>query len=417
VIAVVGLGFVGITTALGFCEKGFEVFGIDTDQNKIELLKNNIVPFYEPGVTEALLRHNNTNFILASDIAEALPLVDTVIYCVGTPSMKNGEADLSYLISAIGETLSHIGGDGKKLLLIKSTIPPLTTAKVLKPFIEQNGFVVGDNILLANNPEFLREGCAWDDFLNPDRVVIGAEDIESRQLLESYYSSFGVRVHCVSWTNSEFIKYLSNTLLATLVSYANEMSMIADAVGDIDIAKTFKILHEDKRWFGQPAKMSEYVFPGCGFGGYCLPKDTSAMYDFAKSIGCSASGLKSTLDINNEIKIFSINKIARLSAVNESIAILGLSFKPGSDDVRNSPAADIIHGLLSLGYTNIVAYDPIAIDNFKSSYEFPIKYEYTLEGIIQCSNCIVITVAWDEFVDRKELFVNKNAIDLRYFIN
>lgn len=415
-ITVIGLGFVGLTTALGFCEKGFKVFGVDVDNEKKDKMKAFQLPFHEPGLHDALKRHLNVNFLIIDDIKEALDQSKIIFYCVGTPCQEDGNVDLKYLLSAIENTLSLIGKNDFKVLVIKSTIPPSTTSEKIKPFIEKRGFVMGKNIGLANNPEFLREGYAWDDFLFPDRIVIGAEDEKTVEILREVYKPFNASVHAVSYNSSEFIKYLSNTLLATLISYSNEMSMIAHTIGNIDIIHSFNILHEDKRWSGTPAKMTSYVYPGCGFGGYCLPKDTMAMLMQSKLKGYDNSMLNSVITINKRIKDFVVQQIAKTASKKETIGILGLSFKANSDDVRDTPSKAIIEGLFKNGFDRIVAYDPMANDLFDITYCLKIDYANSFDEIVEKADCLVLLTAWDEFKENKEKLKSKRIYDFRYFL-
>ncbi|QDF30233.1 UDP-glucose dehydrogenase family protein [Halarcobacter anaerophilus] len=415
-IGVIGLGFVGLTTALGFSEKGYKVYGYDIDRGKTDHLKKKKVPFHEPGLPEVLDKNLDKNFFIEESLLEVVSKSEIIFYCVGTPTKESGGADLTYLYNAIDETLSSQIFSEYKVLVIKSTVPPSTTEEIISPYIESKGYKVGSNLGLANNPEFLREGFAWDDFMNPDRIVIGVNDKKSSQTLEKYYKPFNADIHIVSFNTGEFIKYLSNTLLSTLISYSNEMSMIAKTIGNIDISKSFSILHEDKRWLGQPAKMSSYVYPGCGFGGYCLPKDTEALYKESKNKGFEALGLKNVLNINEKIKSFLVNTVEKEVPVNKTIGILGLSFKPNSDDVRDTPAKYIIQLLLEKGYSNIIAYDPLSNKQFQKVYKYSILYVDTLEELISKTDCNILLTAWEEFKIKKELIFEKKLFDFRYFL-
>ena len=414
-ITVIGLGFVGLTTALGFCEKGFKVYGLDINKEKKNELKNFKVPFYEPGLPDALKRHLNVNFFIVDEFKEAIKQSEIIFYCVGTPCKEDGSADLKYLLNSIESSL-HVMEDSFKVLVIKSTVPPATTSEEVKPFIEKRGFIVGRNIGLANNPEFLREGYAWEDFLFPDRVIIGAEDEKTAEILKEAYKQFNARLHVVSYNTSEFIKYISNALLSTMISYANEMSMIAHAIGDIDISQSFKILHEDKRWSGSPAKMTSYVYPGCGFGGYCLPKDAMAMFRQSKLKGYDACILNSVITTNGRIKDFVVQQIIKNISKEETIGILGLSFKPNSDDVRDAPSKTIIEKLIENGFDKIIAYDPMANNSFASTYGLNISYADSLDEMVEHADCLILLTAWDEFRKNKEKLESKKLFDFRYFL-
>ncbi|MBO7497819.1 MAG: UDP-glucose/GDP-mannose dehydrogenase family protein, partial [Bacteroidaceae bacterium] len=283
VITVFGLGFVGLTTSLGFAEYGHTVYGVEISPERLATIQGGRLPFLEPGLDQALLRHQGSRFhaIGPDRLAEAVAQSDCVYYCVGTPYGQDGQADLTYLFSAIDQTLLVRPADRFQVLVVKSTIPPSTTSRKVIPYIQERGLAVGTDLGVANNPEFLREGHCWDDFIHADRIVLGVSDDRSAALLRQIYAGVPEPVYCVSLNTGEFIKYLSNTLLATLISYSNEMSVIADTIGGIDVAEAFRILHMDKRWGG--ATMASYVYPGCGYGGYCLPKDTNALYAVSRT--------------------------------------------------------------------------------------------------------------------------------------
>lgn len=415
-ITVIGLGFVGLTTALGFSEKGINVYGYDVNTEKVNLIANKKIPFYEKGLQEALERNLNKNFILSKDLKTSIENSKVIIMCVGTPSDENGKADLKYIKSALDTILSYVNKDDKKIIITKSTIPPSTTVNEIIPYIINKGFYVGKNIFVANNPEFLREGHAWDDFINPDRIVIGTNDEYTKTVMEQIYKNFNVPIRFVSLNTGEFIKYLSNTFLATLISYSNEMSIIADYIGNIDIKNAFKIFHEDKRWYGQPANMQSYAYPGCGFGGYCLPKDTQALVQKANEFGYDAKILRNVLTVNSEIKPHWIDKITQTVSKEENITILGLSFKPESDDIRQTPVLEIINLLLKQDYKNIIAYDPLANKLFDKAYKLPIKYANTMDEAVNQSKTIIIATGWKEFIDNKEILSDKNVFDLRYIL-
>lgn len=413
IVTVFGLGFVGLTTALGFADSGIKVYGVEVNVERVDTLNSGKLPFFEPGLDDALIRNLNKNFIITDDLDSAISESDCVYYCVGTPYGDGGQADLTYLFSAIDSTLDAINDDKFRVLVTKSTIPPTTTSEKIIPYIEDKNFKVGSQIGVANNPEFLREGHCWDDFINADRIVLGVSDEKSEEILKELYSSFTCPIFAVSLNTGEFIKYLSNTLLATLISYSNEMSIIADTLGGIDVAEAFRILHMDKRW--NNCNMTSYVYPGCGYGGYCLPKDTNAIYALTESKGFDAQILKNVINTNDNISNFIVDRITKNISKEDKIGVLGLSFKPGSDDVRDTAAARIIKELLARGYSNIIAYDPLAIEEFKKFYDLNIYYLNSKEEIIDLADEIIILTAWDEFKDLKEL-TDKPIIDCRYML-
>lgn len=415
-ITVIGLGFVGLTLALGFSDKNYKVYGYDNDQLKQEKLKKGNIPFYVENLEEKLNEHLNKNFLIVDNLEEAISNSEIIFICVGTPSKSDGSANLDYIFEAIRSVKASIVKPEYKVLVIKSTIPPSSTSEKIKTFIEELGFKVGTDIGLTNNPEFLREGSAWEDFMYPDRVVIGQEDEKSGEKVEEIYRCFHAPIYRVSLNTAEFIKYLSNTLLASLISFSNEQSIIAKLIGDIDIKKAFQVLHMDKRWFGTPAKMSTYVFPGCGFGGYCLPKDTAALVTQSLQNSYSPELLKSVLTVNEKMKDFVVNEIVEKTKTEEKIGILGLAFKPNTNDIRLTPSKGIIESLLNRGYKNIMAYDPMAMEEFKLAYGLAIDYSSSLSSLLSEVDHVVILTSWDEFKSNDELIKKKNVFDYRYIL-
>ena len=417
VITVFGLGFVGLTTSLGFSEYGHTVYGVEINAERLATISGGKLPFLEPGLDEALVRHLNKRFFpIGTDaLAQAVKDSDCIYFCVGTPYGKNGQADLAYLFSAIDQTLAVRSSDKYQVLVVKSTIPPSTTSSKIIPYLEEKGLKVGEDLGVANNPEFLREGHCWDDFMNADRIVLGVSDDRSAQVLKKVYASVKEPVCCVSLNTGEFIKYLSNTLLATLISYSNEMSVVADTIGDIDVAEAFHILHMDKRWGG--ATMASYCYPGCGYGGYCLPKDTNALYAVARTAGFDAQILKNVISTNDQMPEFIAQKIIRAigNDKNQTIGILGLSFKPGSDDVRDTPSAKIIRVLLEKGYQHICGYDPVAISEFKRYYDLAMDYTTSYSELLEKADSLVIATAWPEFKNVRQE-TSKPVVDCRYML-
>lgn len=412
-VTVFGLGFVGLTTALGFAHLGYKVYGVDVDEKRKEILKSGNIPFFEPFMEDILKENLNKNFFIADDVEKAVKESDYIFYCVGTPYGKEGSADLTYLFNAIDTTIDAINDDKFRVLVTKSTIPPSTTAEKIYPYVKSKG-KKAENIGVANNPEFLREGHCWKDFIEADRIVLGCNDERSKEMLMDLYRPMNLPIKCVSHSTGEFIKYLSNSLLATLISYSNEMAQVADAIGGIEVSEAFKILHMDKRW--NDCNMTSYVYPGCGYGGYCLPKDTCALYSQAKQKGFEPNILKNVIDTNNSRANTIVDNISKGLDTDKAIGILGLSFKPESDDVRDTPSAKIIKGLIDKGYKNIYAYDPIAVDEFKSKYpELNLMYCSSARDVYDSTDVLVIATAWEEF-KKVPSFGDKKIIDCRYML-
>jgi UDPglucose 6-dehydrogenase len=415
-ITVFGLGFVGLTTALGFAEMGYKVYGVEVNQERLQTIQSGKLPFLEPGLDEALLRHLGRGFIAGSNLNEAIAESEYIFYCVGTPYGEGGQADLTYLFQAIDQTLSCIKDDKYRVLVTKSTIPPSTTSEKIIPFLRAKGWELGERIGVANNPEFLREGHCWDDFIQADRIVLGVSDERSAQMLRHLYSqNNSAPVYCVSLNTGEFIKYLSNTLLATMISYANEMSIVSDTVGDIDTAEAFRILLMDRRW--KNGSMSSYVYPGAGYGGYCLPKDTNALFSLVQNQGYEAKILKNVIAVNEQMPKVICSRILKTAKVDQAIGILGLSFKPNSDDVRDTAAAKIINCLLEEGCSRLYAYDPVAIEEFKKHYPHlnSITYVDDYEQMLEKVDVLVIVTAWDVFKTIRSK-TDKPIIDSRFML-
>lgn len=415
VVTVVGLGFVGLTTALGLAEYGHTVYGIEADAKRRAVIQSGKLPFVEPGLDDALRRHLGHGFFPCENLETAIADSSIVYYCVGTPYGPDGQADLTILFAAIQQTLDAVRDDHFRVLVTKSTIPPSTTQQRIVPFVESCGKHVPGQIGVANNPEFLREGHCWEDFLHADRIVLGVSDPQSEDMLRELYQPSGIPVFSVSPNTGEFIKYLSNTVLACLISFSNEMSLAADAIGGIDTAQAFRILHMDHRW--QTGSIRSYFYPGCGYGGYCLPKDTSAFYALENSYGFHGGILEQVITTNTAMPEAAAQRIIRSAGVNQNacIGILGLSFNPGSDDVRDTPSAKIIQALNRAGYQNIIAYDPIAVDQFQASYDLDCQYMRSCDQLLEGADIIAITTAWPEFKNINSR-IDKPVVDCRYML-
>ncbi len=414
-VTVFGLGFVGLTTALGFAHMGYRVYGVDVDERRKDTLRQGKLPFYEPYMEDVLQEHLGKNFLVAEDAAEAVADSEFVFFCVGTPYGKDGSADLTYLFQALDMAIDGIADEKFRVMVVKSTVPPGTTAERVAPYVKEKGEKAAF-ISVANNPEFLREGHCWEDFIHADRIVLGCDQGKAEEMLKKLYEPMDVPVFCVSHNTGEFIKYLSNTLLATMISYSNEMARIADSIGNIETAEAFRILHMDRRWDG--CQMTSYVYPGCGYGGYCLPKDTNALLARARETGCEPAILREVISVNDNIAKYIAEKIKDAAGKEGDvcIGILGLSFKPGSDDVRDTPAARIIRELQALGCKNILVYDPVAEEEFRRVYpSLAVTCVETCGQIYERADVLAIVTAWEEFKDIKDK-TDKPVVDCRYLL-
>lgn len=413
-IGVIGLGFVGLTTALGFSESGVPTIGYDTDYSKLDLIKSGKIPFYEPELKEALSRNLSKNFAIAENFSQLIDNSEIIFICVGTPKGSDGGADISQIKSVFDTISGRVKETDEKIVLIKSTVPPSTTDK-MQDYIYTINPNLKEKILIGMNPEFLREGHAWEDFMRPDRIVVGIKcHKEGQKKIKEIYKSFGKDIIITSSRTAEFLKYLSNSLLSTLISFSNEMSVVAKKIGEIDVEKAFKTLHLDKRFFGNPANIVSYIYPGCGYGGYCLPKDTEAIAKLSANLGFRPALLEGNLSMNSEImNILLSDFINEYVDRSTKIGILGLSFKPDSDDIRETPAYQCIKIMRDEGYHDIMAYDPMAMSNFSQRYpELGIAYAGDSNEVISKSTVVFILTAWREF--SKLDYTNKKVYNLRY---
>lgn len=413
-VTVCGLGFVGLTTALGFARLGYRVFGTDVDAQRKESLRRGALPFAEPQLADVLRAEQGRNFFIKENLAAAIAASEYIFYCVGTPCGESGQADLSQLFAALDSTLACTADGKRRVLVIKSTVPPSTTGEKIVPYVQKNAR--GAQFSVACNPEFLREGHCWKDFMEADRIVLGCADSFAEAALRRLYAPLRAPVCAVSPTTAEFVKYLSNTLLATLISYANEMSQVADAIGKIDIAQAFQILHMDKRW--NHCAMTSYVYPGCGYGGYCLPKDSRALCAQSLAKGFEPRLLRQVIETNEAMPSAAAQRIARVLPPGGKVALLGLAFKPGCDDVRDTPAAKIIRALIARGYRDIYAYDPAANSAFSRHYpDLPVTLCASAAEACERADAVALVTAWPQCRDFLRAQSGcKPVVDCRYAI-
>lgn len=413
-IGVVGLGYVGLTTALGFAYKGYQVCGYESDRSKKDSLIKGMVPFHEPQLQQYLRQYKGKSLHITPDLPTLVRESRFIFFCVGTPSNTAGAVDVSGLYKAVKEVLKFVPKRSKKIFVIKSSVPPTTATKKICSWIKAAGLTLDLDVSLVSNPEFLREGSAWCDFIHAERVVVGADHPAASRQVAALYKPFNVPVHEVSLTTAEFTKYLSNCFLASMISFANEMAMLAEHLKGIDVARAFSMLHEDKRWRSDPAGMKDYVYPGCGFGGYCLPKDIQAVYRLAQQVKQPMPLLRSTITTNARIKAHFLRKIAGSLKAGETVAVLGLAFKPGSDDVRGSVAYEMVKKIADKGKNTVIVHDPMALNSFKNMYRLPVIHQRDLASAVKKADVIVLLTAWPQYIRNKRLFTGKTVIDGRY---
>jgi len=411
-LAIIGTGYVGLVTGVCFAKLGHHVTCVDIDQEKIRKINNGVSPIFEEGLDNLLLT-NKDKIAATADYSSALQKSDITFLCVGTPSMKNGTIDLSYLKEATKQIATILKNKNSwHLVVVKSTVLPGTTHNIVLPLLEQySGKKVGIDIGLAMNPEFLKEGVAIKDFLEPDRIVIGSNDERSRITLRELYKNFSCPIIATSLSAAEMIKYASNAFLATKISFINEIGNLCKKLG-IDTYDVATGMGLDKR-IGRP-----FLDSGIGWGGSCFPKDVDALIAWAKEIKESTRIIESTKAVNTDqpLRLVEILKKHIPKLKGKTIGVLGLAFKPNTDDIRESRAIPIIKELLRNG-AHIKAYDPQAIDNFKTLYP-QIQYCSSASEVLT-ADAILITTKWKEFttlnyqgkivIDGRRLEQTKNA--------
>ncbi|WP_048151733.1 UDP-glucose dehydrogenase family protein [Methanolacinia paynteri] len=388
-ISVVGGGYVGLITGACLAEKGHHVTIIDIDKEKIDAINSARPPIYEKGLEELLARHSGKN-LSASTGYESVRDSEISIICVGTPMGEDGSADLKYIVSAaesIGRELKNSGV--YHVVTVKSTVPPGTTSGVVIPAV-RSASGNNPNIGFAMNPEFLREGIAVDDFMNPDRVVIGSDDKKSGDLVESLYSGFNAKILRTGLISAEMIKYASNSFLATKISFSNEVGNICKSLG-IDV-------YEVMEGVGLDHRISPYFLnAGCGFGGSCFPKDVSALIHLAKSKGVDPVLLRSVLKVNEVQPLLIIDILKKhLGNLNgKRIAVLGLAFKGDTDDIRDSRAVPAIERLIA-EKADVHAFDPMANENMKAVFP-EITYHDSAAGALEDADGCLVMTEWPKF--------------------
>jgi UDPglucose 6-dehydrogenase len=407
-ITIVGTGYVGLVTGVGLAAVGHTVTCVDRDKRKIEGIERSSAPFYEPGLDELLVEQRAAGRLLAStNLEDSLRGSDVSIIAVGTPSNETG-IDLSYIRQAaqdIGSQLPTIGT--YHVVVVKSTVVPTTTDTVVRGELEAaSGMVSGRDFGLAMNPEFLSEGRAVEDFTKPDRIVIGASTARAGAILADVYAKFNCPVLQTTPRNAEMVKYAANALQATLISFSNEIAGICETVSGLDEGTVMRGVHLDKCW-GAPngdgksrfAGAVTYLRAGIGFGGSCFPKDLRALRAFALNQGAEVSILSSVLKVNEERAGRVVDLLASHFGVlrDKRIAVLGLAFKPETDDVRESPGVRISKLLLRRS-AEVVVHDPLVrIDAVRDQLGTGVTQAPDVATAASGADAIVIATGWDAY--------------------
>ena len=394
-IAIVGTGYVGLVTGTCFSEMGIDVTCVDVQESKIENLKKGIIPIYEPGLEDMVHRNYNAGRLnFTTCLSDCLDDVEVVFSAVGTPPDEDGSADLKYVL----EVARTIGRNMKKYVLVvtKSTVP-VGTAQKVKATIQEELDKRHEEIEfdVASNPEFLKEGDAVDDFMKPDRVVVGVESEKAKDIMERLYKPFMMNNYRLIFTDipsAEMIKYAANSMLATRISFMNDIANLCELVG-ANVNMVRKGIGADSR-IG-----SKFLYPGCGYGGSCFPKDVKALIKTADKNGYSMRVLKAVEEVNNSQKSILFNKLIRYFDGNLSgkrIALWGLSFKPETDDMREAPALVLIDKILSCGGL-VKAYDPIAVEECKRRIGDSIEYANDMYDAVLDADALLLVTEWKEF--------------------
>lgn len=397
-VSIIGTGYVGTVTGACLAELGHDVICVDIDQQKVDWINAGIAPIHEPGLSELLKKHAGTRLRATTDYNDAISNSDVTFICVGTPSGEDGRIDLSIVRSAsksIGEALSD--RRSYHVVVVKSTVVPETTEKVVAPLVR------GENVGIAMNPEFLREGKAVYDFMNPDKIVVGG-DPRAVEMVASLYEGIPCEITRTDIRTAEMIKYANNSFLAAKISFANEIGNICKKLG-IDVYDVMSAIGKDFR-------ISEHFLnAGAGFGGSCFPKDVRALIGKAEDLGYEPMLLNAVIEVNEEqpmrmVKLL-VEHIGDLR--NRRIAVLGLAFKNDTDDIRESRSIPVITELLNLG-AQVSAYDPLAELNMRKIFPEIDYCESALDALNGADACLIMT-EWDEFRSLdKEFDAMKNLV-------
>ncbi len=413
-ISIVGTGYVGLVTGTCFADVGNQVLCVDKDQTKIDLLLGGKIPIYEPGL-ERLVKANveQERLRFTTDIADAVEHAEVMFIAVGTPPDEDGSADLSHVLAvakAIGQNLSEY-----RVVVTKSTVPVGTAEKVrnaIQAELDARGLDLEFSV--ASNPEFLKEGAAIEDFMKPDRVVVGADDERAVELMRALYAPFNrnhERLIVMDIPSAELTKYAANAMLATKISFMNELSNLAERL-DADIELVRQGIGSDPR-IGY-----HFIYPGCGYGGSCFPKDVQALHRTAGQYGYDARILEAVEAVNQDQKSVLLNKIdAHMSAdlQGKEFALWGLAFKPNTDDMREAPSRVIIDGLLARG-AKIRAYDPVATEEASHLYadNNAVRFCDDLYDAADGADALILVTEWKAFrspdFDRLKACLNEPLI-------
>ncbi|WP_270406859.1 UDP-glucose dehydrogenase family protein [Paenibacillus timonensis] len=391
-LAVIGTGYVGLTSGVCFAELGNEVTCVDIDEKKIEQLNSGVMPIYEPGIEEIVNRNRDLGKIrFTTDIRQAVKTSDIIIIAVGTPSLPDGKVDMSFVYTVA----KQIGAcmDSYKIIVNKSTVP-VGTADAVRDIIRNHLVDKSIHFDVASVPEFLKEGSAIADFFHSDRVVIGVESAYAKEVLVELHKPLNTTLQVTNIRSAELIKYAANSFLAMKISFINEIANIAELAG-ADITEIAAGIGSDSR-IG-----SKFLKAGIGFGGACFPKDTKGLLKIAENLGREFKLLQEVINVNEVQYKKLISKLEEEvdDLANQAITILGLSFKPNTDDIRDAPSLKIINELLRKYPTlQIRVYDPVAMNAAKQALGDSVYYCCSIEDAVRNSYAAIIVTEWEEFI-------------------
>ena len=400
-ITIIGTGYVGLVSGTCFAEMGNDVTCIDVNADKINNLNNGILPIYEPGLEELYARNfKNGNLKFSTSLKDNLSGDRLIFSCVGTPQDVDGSADLKYVLGAARDVGKYIVDDGYKLFVTKSTVPVGTANKVRAAIAQEvDARGVNVNFGVASNPEFLKEGAAVKDFMFPERVVIGVDCTAAEKALKKLYKPFSLissdNLIVTDIPSAEMIKYAANSMLATRISFMNEIANLCEKVGaNVDMVR---------KGMGTDSRIGpKFLYAGCGYGGSCFPKDVRALIKTGEENNVNMSVLKSVVDANEFQKHVLFTKLSKIYNDNNldingsTVAIWGLAFKPQTDDMREAPSLVIIDELVNAG-ANVVVYDPIAMNECRHLIGDKVKYTDNKYDCLNNVDALVIVTEWNEF--------------------
>ena len=417
-VSVVGTGYVGLVSGVCLAHVGHDVVCVDLDADKVDAINAGSSPIHEDGLAELLGGVVGDRFRATTDLAGAIAATEVTILAVGTPFGED-RIDLGQIVAAaeqIGAALADL--DRYHVVVVKSTVVPGTTEEVVGPAIAAaSGKRIGQDVGLAMNPEFLREGVAVEDFLEPDRIVLGGVDERTLEVLSELYSVFeSTPILHVDPRTAEMIKYTSNALLATLISFSNEVGNLCAELGT-DVTEVLEGVHLDRRLSpivdGQRVSpgILVYLGAGCGFGGSCFPKDVKALVAHGEAADVPMPILRSVIDVNEAQPEVLLDRLRRhLEPDGARIAVLGAAFKPGTDDIRESPTLKIVPRLREAG-AHVVVHDPIALPNVRAALgEDGIDYEADLEVALKGADAALLVTAWPEYAALPELLHGSDVL-------